>query len=72
MVKNIHLLNGHMLQMQIGMASMRPFQQYMLLNLRKSVLKYTLNKYFGFPLLNISNCQSILKYLNCLHDSYIT
>ena len=26
MVKNTHLLNGHMLQVQIGIASMRPFQ----------------------------------------------
>ena len=33
--------------------------------------------FIGFPLLNLSNCQSVLKYLslNCkllnLHDSYI-
>ena len=56
------------------------YQQHMLLKLRKPILKYTLNKYHvhGFPLLNISNCQSVLKNLsiyiaNCLylHDSYI-
>ena len=56
-------------------------QQYMLLKLRKPNLKYTLKSIMsiGFPLLNISNCQSVLKYLSLiwqivynLHDSYVT
>ena len=48
MVKNTHLLNGHMLLVHIGIASLRQLQcvptTYMLLKLRKPILKYTFIK----------------------------
>ena len=51
------------------------YQQHMLLKLRKPILKYTLNKYhimsIGFSLLNISNSQSVLKYLSLYGKFFI-
>ena len=48
------------------------YQQHMVLKLRKHILKYTLNN--GFPLLNISNCLSVITMANCLYleNRYIT
>ena len=42
-------------------------QQRMFLKLRKLILKYTLNKNHvdDLPLLNISNCHSVLMYSAC-------
>ena len=84
MVKNTHLLNGHMLLVHIGIASMRQFKcvpiAYVIKIKDIYFEKYTYHEScpLALPLLNISNCQSVLKYLSLygkllyLHDSYIT
>ena len=52
------------------------YQHHMLLNLRKPILKYTLNKYHVNWLSSFKhlNCQSVLKLSVTIwqHDSYIT
>ena len=48
MVKNTNLLNGHMLYVHIGIASMRQFQcvpTTYVTEIKETILKYTLNKY---------------------------
>ena len=72
--KNTHLLNGHMLQVYIRIASMRQFQCTHTTNVTKIKETYLeiYNKQvscpLALPLLNISNCESVLK---CLSIGYI-
>ena len=59
MVKNIHLLNGHMLKVHIGIASMRQFQC-----VSKTYVTEIKETYFEIHHVHwlsskISNCQSI-------------
>ena len=74
MVKNTHILNGHMLLVHIGIASMRQFQ--LVPTTYVTEIKYTLNKhhvywlsYFKHLKLQVSIKIPITLYL---HDSYIT
>ena len=47
-------------------------QQHMLLKLRKPILKYNTKQVsIDFPLLNISNCQSLLKYMSLYGKLFI-
>ena len=74
MVKNTHLLNGHMLKVHIGIASMRQFQCVPTTYVTE-ILKYTLNKYqihwLSFKRLKLPIS---FKMANCLylHGSYAT
>ena len=69
MVKNIHLLNRHMLKMHIGIASIRKFQCVQKTTTYVTVIKETYFEIYSkqvscplaSPLLNILNCQSVYK-----------
>ena len=67
--ENTHLLNGHILKVHIGIASMRQIQcvptKYVT-EIKEIYFEiYTKQEScpLALPLLNTSNCQSVLKYL---------
>ena len=77
MVKNTHLLNGHMLKVHIGIVSVRQFQcvpTTYVTEIKEIYFEiYTKQEScpLALPLLNISNCQSVLKYLSLYSKLFI-
>ena len=85
--EKLKLLERHMVQVYIGIVSMRQFQcvptTYVTENKEENyseIYIFQVSCPLSLPLLNISNCQSVLKFYSShstticlyLHDSYIS